>query len=87
MEYKEYDAKYFEAKANKMAMLMWLLLGGILSAAYAVEVVRGLKSESVNYSENTTVTMMSKYEETALNITKIENTVGHLVEELGKAVL
>ena len=36
MEYKEYDAKYFEAKANKMAMLMWLLLGGILSAAYAV---------------------------------------------------
>ena len=67
--------------------IKWLLLGGILSAAYAVEVVRGLKSERVNYSENTTVTMMSKYEETALNITKIENTVGHLVEELGKAVL
>lgn len=40
--------------------------------------------ESVNYSENTTVTMMSKYEETALNITKIEGTVGHLVEELGE---
>ena len=40
--------------------------------------------DCVNYSENTTVTMMSKYEETALNITKIETTVGHLVEELGE---
>ena len=46
--------------------------------------IMALMRESVNYSENTTVTMMSKYEETALNITKIENTVGHLVEELGE---
>ena len=40
--------------------------------------------ESVTYSENTTVVMMNKYEETAINIGKIEGTVGHLVEELGE---
>ena len=39
--------------------------------------------ESVVTSETTTVTMMSKYEETARNITNIETVVGHLVEELG----
>ncbi len=40
-------------------------------------------TESVVNSETTTVTMMSKYEETARNITNIETVVGHLVEELG----
>ena len=40
-------------------------------------------TESVVDSETTTVTMMSKYEETARNITNIETVVGHLVEELG----
>ncbi len=40
-------------------------------------------TESVANSEATTVTMMSKYEETAQNIAKIENVVGKLVEELG----
>lgn len=39
--------------------------------------------ESVEVSENTTATMMSKYEETARNITNIESVVGRLVEELG----
>jgi len=39
--------------------------------------------ESVVDSENTTVTMMSKYDETARNITNIETVVGKLVEELG----
>lgn len=39
--------------------------------------------ESVVDSETTTVTMMSKYEETARNIEKIEDVVGKLVEELG----
>ena len=39
---------------------------------------------SVTDSENTTVVMMNKYEETAINIGKIEGTVGHLVEELGE---
>lgn len=34
-------------------------------------------------SEDITVTMMSKYDETARNITSIENVVGQLVEELG----
>lgn len=45
--------------------------------------IMGQMRDSVAYSENTTVTMMSKYEETAINISKIEGTVGHLVEELG----
>lgn len=40
-------------------------------------------TESVVDSETTTATMMSKYDETARNITNIETVVGHLVEELG----
>ena len=40
-------------------------------------------TESVVDSETTTATMMSKYDETALNITNIETVVGQLVEELG----
>ena len=40
-------------------------------------------TNSVVQSENITVTMMSKYEETAKNIANIESVVGHLVEELG----
>ena len=40
-------------------------------------------TESVVDSEATTATMMSKYDETARNITNIEMVVGHLVEELG----
>ena len=39
--------------------------------------------ESVMNSETTTTTMMSKYDETAKNITKIESVVGVLIEELG----
>ena len=39
---------------------------------------------SVKDSETTTVTMMNKYEETARNVIKIEQVVGHLVEELGE---
>lgn len=39
---------------------------------------------SVKDSEATTVTMMNKYEETARNVVKIEQVVGHLVEELGE---
>ena len=39
--------------------------------------------DSVVDSETTTMTMMSKYEETAKDISKIEGIVGKLVEELG----
>lgn len=39
---------------------------------------------SVVESESTTVTMMSKYDETARNISMIESVVGKLVEELGE---
>lgn len=41
-------------------------------------------TESVIESENTTATMLSKYEETARNVVNIENVVGKLVEELGE---
>lgn len=40
-------------------------------------------ADGVVDSETTTVTMMSKYEETARNVGKIEAVVGKLVEELG----
>lgn len=39
--------------------------------------------EGVKESEETTKTMMSKYEETAKNVVDIENVVGKLVAELG----
>lgn len=39
---------------------------------------------SVKESKATTVTMMNKYEETSRNVIKIEQVVGHLVEELGE---
>lgn len=40
--------------------------------------------ERVRESEYTTETMLSKYEETARNVVKIETVVGKLVEELGE---
>lgn len=40
-------------------------------------------TDSVTYSEDTTKTMLSKYEETANNIVNIEMVVGKLMEELG----
>lgn len=40
--------------------------------------------ERVSESEYTTETMLSKYEETARNVVKIETVVGQLVEELGE---
>ncbi len=41
-------------------------------------------TDSVIDSEATTATMLSKYEETARSVEKIEDVVGHLVEELGE---
>ncbi len=40
-------------------------------------------TESVKYSEETTQTMLSKYEETSRSVVNIEGVVGKLVEELG----
>ena len=47
------------------------------------DIMKGMK-ESVRNSELTTETMLSKYEETARNVVKIETVVGKLVEELGE---
>ena len=41
-----YDEKKFAASANKKTMGMWLAMLVVLSAAYAMEVVKGLKSPS-----------------------------------------
>ncbi len=59
--------------ANKSMVDNMLMVQGIMTEM----------TESVVSSETTTITMMSKYEETARNITNIETVVGHLVEELG----
>lgn len=40
-------------------------------------------TESAIESKDTTITMLSKYEETARNVVQIETVVGQLVEELG----
>ena len=40
----EYDAKSFARSANKKAMGMWLAMLVILSGAYAIEIVKGLKT-------------------------------------------
>lgn len=47
------------------------------------DIMEGMK-ESVRTSELTTETMLSKYDESARNVQKIENVVGKLVEELGE---
>ncbi|MBQ8798047.1 MAG: PilZ domain-containing protein [Lachnospiraceae bacterium] len=47
------------------------------------DIMEGMKV-SVRESELTTETMLSKYEETARNVVKIETVVGKLVEELGE---
>lgn len=49
-----------------------------------VKDIMATMSESVIDSETTTATMLSKYEETAINVEKIESVVGRLVEELGE---
>ncbi len=48
-----------------------------------VKDIMGAVTTGVAYSEETTKTMMSKYEETTRNVIKIETVVGKLVEELG----
>lgn len=52
MEHKGYDEKYFAAGANKRAMIMWTILCVILSGAYAVEIIKGLKTLQVNWQMN-----------------------------------
>ena len=40
----EYSEKYFATKANKKAMIMWMTMNIVLSVAYALEIVKGLKT-------------------------------------------
>lgn len=40
----EYNKKAFARSANKKAMIMWLILCAVLSGAYAVEIVKGLRT-------------------------------------------
>ena len=39
-----YDEKAFARKANKRAMMMWLIMTAVLSAAYLIEIMKGLKT-------------------------------------------
>ncbi len=40
----EYNEEYFQKSANRKAMNIWLILCLVLSAAYAVEIVKGLRT-------------------------------------------
>lgn len=40
----EYNEEYFARSANRKAMIIWMTLGIVLSAAYAVEVLKGLRT-------------------------------------------
>ena len=40
MEQKKYSAEYFQGRANKCVMISWAVVCIILSAAYALEVVK-----------------------------------------------
>lgn len=42
----EYDEKYFAKSANRKAMFMWLFLCIVLTAAYAIEIIKGLRDIS-----------------------------------------
>lgn len=42
----EYSESYFKAKANKKAWAMWLAINCVLTAAYLLEVVKGLRTIS-----------------------------------------
>lgn len=43
----EYNEEYFAKSANRKAMAIWATLGIVLSAAYVIEIVKGLRT--VNY--------------------------------------
>lgn len=40
----EYNEQHFKASANKKAMIMWLVLCIVLTGAYAIEIVKGLRT-------------------------------------------
>jgi len=40
----EYNEKYFAKSANKKTMGMWLVMSIVLSVAYSIEIIKGLKS-------------------------------------------
>lgn len=42
----EYNEEYFDKSANRKAMAIWTVLGIVLSAAYAIEIIKGLRTVS-----------------------------------------
>lgn len=42
----EYNEGYFKKSANRKAMIIWLTLNIVLSAAYAIEIMKGLRTGS-----------------------------------------
>lgn len=47
MEYMEYNEEYFAKSANRKALSMWIIIGVVLSIAYSIEIIKGLRT--VNY--------------------------------------
>lgn len=43
----EYNEQHFKKNANKIAMIVWLILCSVLTVAYAIEILKGLRT--VNY--------------------------------------
>lgn len=44
-EKKRYDAEYFQGRANKCVLISWAVICTILSAAYALEVAKGQRTQ------------------------------------------
>ena len=40
----KYNEKQFATSANKKATLMWVVMSAVLSAAYVIEIIKGLKT-------------------------------------------
>ncbi len=40
----QYDEVYFAKSANKKAMVIWMILGLVLTGAYALEIIKGLRT-------------------------------------------
>lgn len=48
----EYDEKYFKASANKKALLIWVLIGFVLTIAYVIEWMKGGRTTTYTIAFN-----------------------------------
>ncbi len=57
---------------------------GLVENMQQVTEVMGLMTQSITNADDNTKVMRSKYEETSANVSRIEDVVGQLIEELGE---